>query len=313
MKALARLLVKLGAKEYAPLAPFCTLKVGGPARYLVFPKNEEQVGQIQRACLEHEMPLHILGGGSNTLFSDLGHDGVVLKLGPEFDHMEVKNQGLEIIASASTSFAKVTKMAVSLGWAHAVGWSGTPGVIGGAVRMNAGTRLGEIKDALARVYGVQNGQAVEFDHDEIQFGYRHTNLPSDLVITKVKLAYDQNQLSAAPELFSQVQDYRIKRKATQPSTASAGSFFKNPYPLFAAQLIENCNIKGLKYKGAQISSLHANFIVNNGGATASDVLYIATIAQKAVFEKFGVVLTPEIRLVGNFMEASPLGTSCFKL
>jgi len=306
MSAFVALLKKLGALENASLAPFSTLKIGGRARYLVFCHNDLDLALLQRACQEYSINMHIMSGGSNTLFSDLGFNGVVIKLGPEFDYITIEKTGLAMSIGAATSFAKVTKTAIGLGWSHAVGWSGTPGLIGGALRMNAGTRLGEIKDALERIYGIQNGKPVIFEKNNIKFGYRQSDLPADIIITKADLAYKQDQRKPVPELLNQAQEYRLKRKASQPSTASLGSFFKNPYPLFAAQLIESCKLKGSSYNSAQISPVHANFIVNNGGARAEDILRIAGIAQKAVWENCGVMLKPEIRLVGTFEEDVPL-------
>lgn len=306
MNALLALLKKLGAQSDVPLGPFSTLKVGGRARFFAVCQSEADLGMLQVACREHLTNIHVMSGGSNTLFSDQGFDGVVIKLGSSFDYIKLDNTGLKLTTGAASSFAKVTKTAVALGWAHAVGWSGTPGLIGGALRMNAGTRLGEIKDACLRVYGVHNGKSVVFEQKDIKFGYRHSDLPVELIITGADLAYDKSQLKPVSDLLKQVQEYRVKRKASQPSTASAGSFFKNPYPLYAAQLIENCNIKGSSYKSAQISPVHANFIINNGGATAQDILHIAGAAQKAVWDKFGVMLKPEIRMVGHFGEDLPL-------
>lgn len=308
--ALKHTLTLLSAREHLPLAPLCTLKAGGKARFFVEAQTTSALILLQKACLEHNVALHVLSGGSNTLFSDAGFSGVVVKLGTNFAKLRISEDGLSMEAGSATSFAKITKYAVSLGWAKAVGWSGTPGLLGGAVRMNAGTRMGEIKDALVRVYGVLLGEERIYERSDLEFGYRSNNLPSDLIITAADLAYKQELIEDVALLEAQVQEYRIKRRATQPSIASAGSFFKNPYKAFAAQLIENCNIKGLQYGGAQISSLHANFIVNNGGATANDILHIASIAQKAVFERFGIALLPEIRLVGDFND-SPLCISRF--
>jgi UDP-N-acetylmuramate dehydrogenase len=187
-----------------------------------------------------------------------------------------------------------------LGWSHAVGWSGTPGLIGGAVRMNAGTRLGELKDAFARAYIIHNSNKVIFEKKDILFNYRSSSFPNNSIITKIDLIYDYEYLKPVAELLNQAHEYRLKRRASQPSTASLGSFFTNPYPHFAAQLIESCNMKGYSYKSAQISPLHANFIINNGHASAADILSLAHAAQKAVREKFGVILKPEVKFVGIF-------------
>lgn len=305
--ALTHLLGRLNAQEYVTLAPFSTLKIGGPARYFVVVNSIGDLTELQKACIEYGMKLHVLSGGSNSLFSDEGFLGVVIKLGPAFDF--ITHQNNSFLVGAATSFAKITKLALNQGWEFALGWCGTPGLVGGATKMNAGGRMGEIKDAIHTVQGSSNGQYVEWQKNEIEFGYRTTSLPENLIITKVILSNDKKQTASIDELLVKVQEYRIKRKLTQPTTNSLGSFFKNPYPSFAAQLIEKCNLKGLRYKGAQISPLHANFIINNGGASADDILHIASVAQKAVFERFGIALKPEIRMVGNFKKDLLLDTN----
>jgi UDP-N-acetylmuramate dehydrogenase len=304
--ALHNFLMKCGARENVALAQYSTVKVGGPARYFLVPHTMTEIKNIQNACLEYGTHLHILSGGSNTLFSDDGFDGVVVKLGSVFDFIEVSNHGLHLNIGAATSFAKVAKLAQSFGWAAAVGWYGIPGLIGGAIRMNAGTQMGEIKDAIAFIHGIMNGQEIIFEKKDIEFGYRHTNLPDDLLICKAQFSYDRCLLEPTANLIAKTQEYRLKRRLTQPTNNSLGSFFKNPYPSFAAQLIEKCNLKGLRYKGAQISPLHANFIVNNGGAFASDILHVASIAQKTVFDRFGITLQPEVRMVGTFVPKNSL-------
>lgn len=296
---IADIFSKVGVKENVSLAPFSTLKIGGPARYFAVPTTIDQIKVLQRIAIEYGLKLHILSGGSNTLFSDVGFDGLVIKLAKSFDYLTVNNDGSMTVGSA-TSFAKTTKAAIAQGWAHAVGWSGTPGLLGGAIRMNAGTRMGEIKDAIHSVRAIRNGELIEFTKDDIKFTYRNNNLPNDIIIFEAKLAYEKDLIEPVESLTAKVQEYRVKRRLTQPSDNSLGSFFKNPYPLFAAQLIEKCNLKGLQYNGAQISFLHANFIVNNGGATANDILSVAAIAKRSVFDNFGVLLQPEIRMVGEF-------------
>lgn len=294
--------------ENVALAQFSTLKVGGLARYLVMPSTEAEIVEIQTLALLHGINVHVLSGGSNTLFSDDGFDGVVIKLAPQFDFIDASPDGTSLTVGGATSFAKVTKMALARGWSHALGWCGTPGLIGGAIRMNAGTRMGEIKDAILSVHGVKDGKVVVFAKTDIEFGYRKNSLPKDIIIFKATLSYQPSLFEPLDVLDAKVQEYRRKRRQTQPSINSLGSFFKNPYPMFAAQLIEKCNLKGLQYHGAQISPLHANFIVNNGGASANDILYIASIAQKTVFDQFGIMLTPEVHMVGNFANPFPLFT-----
>jgi UDP-N-acetylmuramate dehydrogenase len=299
--ALALMLARLGAQYNEPLTPFTTMRVGGCAKALVYLPNLEALAELQLALSEHQVPWHILGGGSNTLYSDRGFNGVVIKLGPQFAHIESHEQTREIITGASASYAKVAKLAIAMGFPKAVGFTGVPGVIGGAVRMNAGTRLGVIGDYVERVEGVFAGQPVVFSRSDISFSYRKTSLPADLFITRVLLkCHEEN--TPRPELPAMVEEYRKRRRATQPSEHSAGSFFKNPQNNFAGALIENCQLKGFAYGGAQISPVHANFIINRHLATTHDILHIASLAQQRVHEQFGVDLVPEIHLVGEFDE-----------
>lgn len=296
--ALWALFTRLGVEENVLLKHFSTLKVGGPARFLATANTVEQVATLQLAAKEHDLRIHILSGGSNTLFSDDGFVGLILRLGAPFDFIRQNGQKAEV--GARTSFAKLTKAAVMRGFLPAVGWCGTPGLVGGALRMNAGTRLGEIKDAVQGIFGVRNGKEEFYPKDSIGFGYRRTELPDDLIIYKAELYFDTRHIGPRDAVLKQMAEYRQRRKATQPIKNSLGSFFKNPYPDYAAQLIEKCNLKGLKYRGAQISPLHANFIINTGDASANDIYYIASIAQQAVFENFGIHLHPEVRMVGSF-------------
>lgn len=288
-----------------PLHQFSTLKIGGVTSHVIMPKSVDELVRIQIFAREHELAVHMVSGGSNTLFSDEGFDGLIVKLAPSFDFINADQKTLSMSVGAATSFAKVTKLACSWGMDKALGWCGTPGLIGGAVRMNAGTRMGEIKDGIARVHGVLDGTITCIEKADIEFSYRKNSLPLDFIITHVDLNADEMTVENIDELNTKVQEYRRRRRETQPSINSLGSFFKNPYPHFAAQLIEKCNLKGLEYRGAQISPLHANFLVNNGGASADDILYIASIAQQRVFDQFGVELNPEVRMVGKFRRALP--------
>jgi UDP-N-acetylmuramate dehydrogenase len=301
VSAFNRVLKNLNAREHQCLASFSTLKVGGLARFFVVINTIADLIILQKACLEYEKSWHLLSGGSNTLFSDNIFDGVIIKLGPAFDYIEYKNN-FNMHVGAATSFAKLTKKALNNGWSNALGWCGIPGLVGGALFMNAGTRLGEIKDAVHRIYGVYAGERICYERDSINFTYRNSNLDKNIIITHVDLAHQKNTIKPLAFLLEEAANYRERRRLTQPSTASLGSFFKNPYPLFAAELIEGARLKGFAYKNAQISPLHANFIVNNGGALAQDILYVAKKAQDEVYNSYGVKLMAEAHLVGDFDE-----------
>lgn len=300
MYPLSTMIEVFQAQKDVPLAPFSTLRVGGLAQYLVQPNSLAEIAQIQLFCKEHQISWHLLSGGSNTLFSDSGFKGLVIKLGPAFDTIEHKEG--KLLVGARASFAKVTKTAVGLGWSKALGWCGTPGLIGGAIRMNAGTRMGEIKDGILSVTGIKDGQVITFQKGEIEFSYRKNSLPKDFIVCNATLGVPDDAIEPKDELMHKVNLYREQRRKTQPAINSLGSFFKNPTPFFAGQLIEQCGLKGFSYKDAQISPTHANFIINNNQALAKDILYVAALAQKAVLEQTGILLEPEVRLVGEFLE-----------
>jgi UDP-N-acetylmuramate dehydrogenase len=297
-QAFIKLMQSLHAEENRALAPFSTLRVGGPARFFLLANSLSDIMLVQKACREHQINMHILSGGSNTLFSDEGFLGLVLKLGPAFDYIK-PGPAQALLVGAATTFAKLTKLSVNMGFEKAVGWAGTPGLVGGAIRMNAGTRMGEVSDGLSRVNIIHDGELKSFNKKDIDFSYRHCGLAENTIITSAEFFYAKENLGEPNKLIQQVKAYQVKRKLSQPSINSAGSFFKNPYPEFAGALIEKANLKGKTLNGAQISQLHANFIINRGGAKADDIIALGSLAQKTVFNSFGLVLRPEIRYVGE--------------
>lgn len=297
---LNKFLSKFNIEKNICLAPFSTLKVGGMAKFFIIPKKTQEIIDINLACFEYGIPIHILSGGSNTLFSDEGFDGMVIKLGNDFDYIKLASDYRSMMVGSATPLAKVIKTAIKYGWEIAPGLSGIPGLIGGAAVMNAGTKWGEMSNVISLVNGVQYDKEISIAKSEINFSYRQTSLPKDLIVTEVELSITKDSIKPVAEILAKVQEYRKQRRLTQPVKKSLGSFFQNPYPLFAGQLIEKCNLKGLSYNDAQISTLHANFIINNGHACALDILYIAKLAQKRVYEQYAIALKPEVRLLGKF-------------
>lgn len=297
---LNKFLSKFNIEKNVCLAPFSTLKVGGAAKFFIIPKTAQEIMNINLACFEYGIPIHVLSGGSNTLFSDEGFDGMIIKLGNDFDYIKLASDYRSMIVGAATPLARVIKTAIKYGWEIAPGLSGIPGLIGGAMMMNAGTKWGEMSDIISLVKGIRYDQEIIITKNEINFSYRQTSLPKDLIITEIEISIAKDGIKPVEDVFLKVQEYRNKRRLTQPVKKSLGSFFKNPYPLFAGQLIEKCNLKGLSYNDAQISTLHANFIINNGHACAQDILYIAKLAQKRVYEQYAIDLIPEVRLLGKF-------------
>ena len=296
MFALKQLLYKLNAQENISLAPFSSMKVGGKARFFVVINNSINLCELDKALKEHDYKKHILSGGSNTLFSDQEFLGVVIKLANTFDYIKQINN-LELEVGASTSYAKLTKLFLSLGDASALGWLGTPGLVGGALRMNAGSSLGVIGDVVESITGILDGQEITFYKKDLVYSYRSTNLPQNFIITKAHLK--ASPIANKESLLVKALELKQKRLLTQPRNSSLGSFFKNPLPLFAGKLIENAGLKGFSVGDAQVSPIHANFIINTNKATASDVILLANTIKTKVYNEFNSILEPEIKLIGE--------------
>lgn len=296
--SLKKIFNELDVQEKVALAPFSTMKTGGAARYFLKVKNEQQLAMITFACFENSLKMHILSGGSNTLFSDLGFDGLVIKLSEDFDYIKKFSENIFEVG-ASTSYAKLSKHCLALGVSSALGWLGTPGLVGGAVRMNAGSSLGVIGDIVCAVEGYLFGEKIVLAEDALCFSYRKSSIPKDFIVTKVFIDISKSIITDPNILYLQAAALKERRLKTQPREHSLGSFFKNPLPNYAGNLIERVGLKGYESGPAQISPIHANFIINRGGATTNQIINLASIAKKNVFENFGIELETEARFVGN--------------
>jgi UDP-N-acetylmuramate dehydrogenase len=242
----------------------------------------------------------VLGGGSNLLVGDRGIRGVVLTLGGELKRIEVLEDGAAIAVGAGATFPRLTRSAIDLGWRPAIGWMGTPGQVGGALKMNAGTRDGEIGDVVVHVRAATPDGPMVIDKDRCGFGYRKSDFPDRCVLTKALLRCDSRESENAAELDRMAKELLKRRHDTQPKLRSAGSIFKNPEGDYAGRLIEAAGMKGAREGNAQISEVHANFVVNLGDATARDVVTLAERARDEVRSRFGVELRWEVRRVGEF-------------
>ena len=281
------------------LAPYTTFRIGGPADILVFPRNENELKIVLDTAHRLDLPTFILGGGSNLLISDLGIRGVVIQLVGEMETIRFSDDGKEIFVGAGVSFPKLTKVALDLGWEGALGWHGTPGLVGGALKMNAGGPLGEIGAVVEVVHGVSPLGTQVFNRLDAGFRYRNSAFPSDAILTFAKLTYEGGDRAKAAALVEKSRELVARRKSTQPKQRSAGSMFKNPPGDFAGRLIEAAGLKGTRIGDAQISEVHANFLINLGRATASDVYQLSQLAHETVYKQTGVVLEYEVKLVGE--------------
>ncbi|HEV3091016.1 MAG TPA: UDP-N-acetylmuramate dehydrogenase [Candidatus Cybelea sp.] len=285
-----------------PLAPYTSWKIGGPADAFVTAHGEAELAELLRWCLRRKMPWWVIGGGSNVLVGDGGVRGVVLRLAGDFAAVNVRPEEGEVVveAGASAGMALLTAKAASAGAAGVGSLAGIPGTIGGSLRMNAGTDR-EMGDFVRHVW-VQSPSRPQPHPVNVRYLYRQTSLRRDVVVSRVTLAFSRSDSRGVRE---EMQTRLVRRKRTQPiAMPNAGSCFRNPDGEKAARLIESVGAKGWREGGAEVSSLHANFINNVGGATARDVATLLARIRRAVLDRCGVELHLEVHLVGVFIDAT---------
>ncbi|MEF3305542.1 UDP-N-acetylmuramate dehydrogenase [Paenibacillus sp. GYB003] len=280
-----------------PLAPYTTWKIGGPADVLVAPSGKAELAETIRILQRSGQPFLTIGRGSNMLVSDKGVRGVVVKLGKGLDHIRIDDTA--VTAGGAVSLITLSNVVGKQGLSGLEFAGGIPGTVGGAVYMNAGAHGSDMSRILKEAEIVlETGETVRLRNDEMKFAYRHSLLhdrPGIVTEAVLELARaDRKQIAQA---MAANKERRIK---TQPlHLATAGSTFRNPDDHHAARLIEEAGLKGYRVGGAEVSPLHANFIINTGGATASDVLQLMDHIRSTVRDKFGVSLTPEVLVVGE--------------
>ena len=286
------------ASKNERLSDHISFKVGGPCPLLIEPKNENQLKDIITEIRKENIPFAVLGNGTNVLVSDGGIDKVIVKIGDEMTRLSLEGEDV-ISCSAGTKVVTLCKFALENSLSGLEFAYGIPGTCGGAVFMNAGAYGGEMKDIVRGVQAVSpDGRRTKvFSHDELDFGYRHSALQDNgWIATKVMLdmtAGDKSDIAAV------MKDLNARRNAKQPvNYPSAGSTFKRPEGYFAGKLIEDAGLRGLTVGGAQVSTLHSGFIINKEGATATDILQLISLVQNTVYDKFGVMLEPEVRIIG---------------
>jgi UDP-N-acetylmuramate dehydrogenase len=279
------------------LAPRTSIRVGGPADMLVRPADADDLATLLRGVAELGVPLTVLGGGANTLVADAGVEGVVLRLPADLG--EERRQGDLLTLPAGASIARLPARGHALGLVGAEFLAAVPGTLGGAVAMNAGTPAGEVKDLLVSVELASAEGVGEVPAAALELGYRRSRLPAGAVVTRLTCRLRPGDVAASRAVM---EADLARRRATQPlSQPSFGSTFWNPPGRFAGQLIEAVGLKGHRVGNAMWSDVHANFLVNLGGATARDVLQLMRLARARVKAEFGVRLEAEVKLVGAFV------------
>ncbi len=287
-------LISGSVTENAPLAPFSTFRIGGAAKIFVEPVSVDDVIAIQAYITEHHIPFLILGNGSNVLIADEGWDGVVMNLEKGFATLKYED-------GVVTTGAGV-KMAIFVDFCiknHRKGvemLSGIPATMGGAIWMNAGCYGGETSDHLRDVELVRSGKHMRLPKAECDFRYRHTGFTKEDIILGASFTMAEGD----PDELRAIKLKHIKhRNEVQPvNLPNCGSVFKNPKPHYSAELIESQGLKGMRIGGAQISTKHANFITNDQGASANDVVALINLERKKVYDATGIELEPEVQLVG---------------
>lgn len=278
-----------------PMCNHTTFKIGGCADYFITVNNTDELISAVKAVKNADIPLTVIGKGSNILVSDDGIDGAVICLSG--NNIELKEN--KITAFAGVSLASLCKTAQGLSFTGLEFAYGIPASVGGAVYMNAGAYGGSISDVLYSVTAVDpDGNLHEFYKGDFNFAYRHSVfMENDLIIVSATFELKNGDAKA---ISDKMEELISKRRDKQPlNFPSAGSTFKRPEGNFAGALIEKSGLKGKKIGGAEVSTKHAGFIVNSGNATASDVMNLVKFVTETVYKDSGVMLEPEIKIIGR--------------
>lgn len=278
----------------APLDEYTSFKIGGPADVLVEPADVEDVGLLLKQARKNKIPLFVVGG-TNLLIRDGGIRGIVVSLAKL---RAIKEEPSDVLyAEGGVGMPTLIGYAVRRSLAGLEWAAGIPGTVGGCVVMNAGTRLGEMKDSLKAVRVVtMKGEVVDLPAATLRFEYRRAHLPKGIVVG----AWLQLRQGEKAEISRTVTEYLHYRKDTQPLTMpSAGCVFKNPPRDSAGRLVESMGLKGWRVGDAEVSTKHGNFIVNRGHATAADVIALIGKVRRAVKRRAGVELDLELKIVGD--------------
>ncbi len=279
-----------------PMKNHTSFKIGGPADVMIIPRSEEELINSVKLCRENGIRFYIMGNGTNLLVRDGGMRGVVIKINEGLSN--ISRRGNNIYCQAGALLTAVSRLAMA---EHLTGIefaNGIPGTIGGAVAMNAGAYGGEMKDIITIVRALdRHSNIVEFKNEDMNFRYRGSRVVDDeLIVLSIEIGLNPGNYE---DIKAQVDDLTYKRTSKQPlELPSAGSTFKRPEGYFAAKLIEDAGLKGLRHGGAQVSLKHCGFVVNVDNATCKEVLELIKVVQKTVKDTQGVDIETEIKIIG---------------
>lgn len=291
------------------LRTLTSFSIGGPAELLVRANSIRALAKLNQRANQENIPITIIGSGTNILVSDSGVSGITLKLGKSFEYSKIlsKQKGeVEVKVGMATALTAFYRWALKENIGGTSFLAGIPGTVGGAVAVNAGTKDLAIGSLIDRVGFVTTaGEVVEATAESMKFDYRYAWMPENWIalyaILKLKSSVSHEENKERKQLIEH-------RLATQPHGARcAGSFFKNPDPIngpFAGELIQKAGMKGARHGGAMVSKIHANFIINQGWATATDIIELARDIHGQVKKQFGISLVPEVRFIGKNLQWS---------
>lgn len=280
-----------------PLAPLSSYKIGGSTSVWVAPATEQAVGRVLELIYQKRLPLFVLGRGSNILISDKGWNGVTLYLGENLSALTF--DGPEASVLAGTLLIDLIQAAIQKGLAGLEQLSGIPGGIGGALRMNAGAFGQEIEHATLTVNGFRNdGSPFQAARKDIKFEYRRVPQLADVVITSAVFGFEKSDRHILSARMKDILSLRAKKQPLK--YPSCGSVFKRPAGYYAGALIEEAGLKGQRIGDAMISPKHAGFILNVDRASAADVYALINLVENKIYDRFGVRLEREVRLIGEF-------------
>ena len=296
-KELLNILDEENIKVDEPMKKHISFKVGGPADFLVKPKTEEELRNVVEFAKKENVPFIVIGNGSNLLVKDGGIRGIVIELSDNFNNYEIDGNIIKAQSGALLAIIGRNAMKNSLtGFEFA---AGIPGTLGGALAMNAGAYGGEMKQVVKTVRLMdRDGNIFELSNEEMKFEYRRSLLTTkDYIVLSAVIELQPGNIEEIKEIMA---DYSNRRSTKQPlNFPSAGSTFKRPEGHFAAKLIDDCGLRGLNLRGAQVSDKHCGFVINSGGATAKDILDLMFIVKSTVNAKFGIMLEEEVKILGE--------------
>ncbi len=282
-------------EENVDMSAYTSFKAGGRAAALIKVSSVKGLRDVLKTLARYEIPHFFLGNGSNVLFKDEGYPGAVIKMQ---DFADAAINGDRAICQTGIYMSSLARILLSEGLSGFEFASGIPGSLGGGLFMNAGAYGGELKDIVRSVRAVSPDGAEErvFSAEEMKLGYRSSILQENgFIAVEAELQLEEGRQSQIEE---KMRELASKRNAKQPvQFPSAGSTFKRPEGFFAGKLIEDAGLKGVSVGGAQVSTLHSGFIINRGGATATDIILLIDLVRNTVYDKFGIMLEPEVRII----------------